>query len=228
MENALILVPKTGNTFLTNWNVKIYPKQVRSTREVSPRMKHIPVSRMYEVVGHKNINLFTITRDPYDQACSLFHYIHRTFDYALRFTQIEDDEIIRLLGATIFGWIMSNDNISKILEKVLVDKMSIEEYLENRPSNSMYSFYYDEKTPKDFHCVGITEEMDKTVILFEKMLGENIDRTLSNSNPDKKVGVPYETEYSRDDFMNKNQKEYELYFEAKERFKKLCDQEGIS
>jgi len=227
MQNALVLVPKTGTTFLTNWQCQIYPGQNKETKDLTPRMRHIPVSRMYKLAGHKNLNILSIARDPYDQSCSMYFFIKRNLEDFLNASGLPDSPELRKIGAKRSGIQFGNENFSILVEKTLCDNLSLEEFLEARIRNFFYPFYYDELTPKDFYCVGITEQMEKTIKLFDKKMGEKINRSFANDNPNKDIGEPYESGYSRKDFMNQNMKEYELYYEAKKRFEELCLEENI-
>ena len=226
---AFIFVPKTGGTFLTSWNINIFPNQKKPSEQLSQRMLHIPVSRMADYVDLSKTKLFTIVRDPYDQACSEYFDIKRRGDLAFEYLGLNREnpksvDFIAKRAADIIGNPFFRDHINK----VYLNNFSIDEYLEQRSYNCVYSYYYDFKKPKDFDCVGITEEMDKTIRLAEKILNINLGDGPNHENKNKKINQKYNFDYSRKDFEKNNQIDYELYYQGKEKFKKLCLENKIS
>jgi hypothetical protein len=160
---------------------------------------HEPLSSLLNWKENLNKSLFTMVRDPYDIACSEYYFMKKNISFKTR-----------------------NPSYLKHAKLIYKDKLSIEEYLEKKIKNSIYPFYYDVKTPKDFDCVGVTEEMDKTVSLIYSMFDISSGNGEKNNNIDKKINQRYETEYPRDFFQKENSKDYELYFEGKEKFIELC------
>jgi hypothetical protein len=224
---GFVYVPRTGGTFLSNWETKIFSNQKKQTSEYSLRMIHLTVSRLLEING-EDTKIFTIVRDPYDQACSEYFYIKNRVDVLCSKLKLDVKnkkhlEVIAKSAKNFTGNPHYENHVRKIFEKDL----SLEEFLEQRENDCVYSFYFDIKTPKDFNFVGMTENMDTTLSLAKKIF--NIELGKGNKNSGRgNTNEPYKTGYSRKLFQEKNLNDYSLYYEGKERFEELCKQEKIN
>jgi hypothetical protein len=154
----------------------------------------------------KNTNLkyfYTQVRDPYDIACSLYFFLKRKGPYS------------RVVGSNI-----SVDGYNSVL---INDSESVEVYLENVIPNSNYTHYFDILSPSNFDCVGYSNDLGKSVDLLRSIFNlKSVGPTNYNTNPDKFVGEPYNFDYSRNEFKKNNEQEYELYYQALEKFTALC------
>jgi hypothetical protein len=162
---------------------------------------HEPISKLITYKENKNKKTFTMVRDPYDISCSEYYFFKKEFGFKTKNP--------------------SHEYHAKLIHK---EKMSVEEYLENKIKNSIYPYYYDVLTPKNFDCVGITEEMDTTIQLLEKMFGIRCGIGKPNNNKFKKIKDSYETKFSRKKFYEQNDIDYNFFLEGKDRFFKLCHQ----
>lgn len=215
---AFVHVPKTGGTYLS---IPILPQNLGIRLSSFPGDMHLPVSKIQSLSDY-SIPLFTIVRNPYDRVCSEYYF---TIDKVKKITLLncwdEDDPKKIEFIAKRAAIIMKNQQNYEKIYNIYKNKMCIEEYLEWSAYNPTYPYYYDEKTPKDFDIVGITEDMDKTIKLLEKMYDTKSGGGDYNKNNTKSVGKLYENKYSREVFKIKNKIEYDIYEEAKEKFYQL-------
>jgi uncharacterized ubiquitin-like protein YukD len=225
---GFIYVPRTGGTFLSNWEMNLFPNQKKPTSEYSLRMIHIPVSRMIEISKKNEIKLFTVVRDPYDQACSEYFYIKNRIGVLAETLKLNTDneKHIRVMSRSAANF-TGNPHYEKHVKQIYENKLSLEDFLDQREKNCVYSFYYDTKEPKDFDCVGMTEEIDKTIVLAKKMFNVVLGNGRRNGGRNAKQ-KHYETSYPRKNFEKNNLKDYELYYQGKEKFAELCSEYSIN
>lgn len=146
---------------------------------------------------------YTQVRDPYDVACSLYFFLKREGPYS------------RIVG--------SNIEIDEYNSLLVYNTDDINYYLENLIPNSNYGHYFDALNPSDFDCVGYSNDLGKTVDLLRKVFNlQKVGPTNYNTNPDRFVGEPYSFDFTKKDFMKKNELEYELYYDALNKFNNLC------
>jgi hypothetical protein len=217
---AFVYVPKTGGTFL---NISVLPNSDRLGPKNSPRMVHMPTSKVLSLTKD-DIKLFTLVRDPYDLACSEYFFLKEKVEYNTKYFNLNKDEKTKAeLASRFVAKLTDNESYYEKLMKIYLEKISLEDYLEFISNNPIYPFYYDVRTPKDFDCVGVTEEMETTISLLKSMFGVVCGKGDYNKNSQKNVEERYTNYYSREKFEKENVRDYELYFEGKERFKELCE-----
>jgi hypothetical protein len=218
---AFVYVPKTGGTFL---NIPIIPGYKRLGPKNSPRMVHMPCSKILNLTQDQNINLFTLVRDPYDLACSEYFFLKEKINYNLRYFNINAEKSVSSeLASRFVAKLTGNPSYYEKLMKIYLENYSVSEYLEYIEKNPIYPYYYDVLTPKNFDCVGLTEEMDTTIKILYNMYEIEAGNGSFNKNKKKDVGKKYNFKYSRNNFLNKNKKDYEIYYEGIEKFNLLKD-----
>lgn len=192
MKTAFVHVPKTAGSIRYQFD----------DRFCLPDDKGAHWSAATFMNKHNHNHLFyTQVRDPYDVAASLYFHIGRT-------------------GGNSIG---SNKKFNALIADMIYKEcLSVDEFLQYLPSNSMYAHYYDKLSPKEFDCVGFSEDMESSVKLLKHITGIEIVSFTNNINPIKPIGEPYKLNYSREKFMRDNEFEYQLYFEGVERFNELC------
>lgn len=94
--------------------------------------------------------------------------------------------------------------------------MGIEDFLYYE-EKKMYSYYFENMSIDDFYFIGNLQEMKKTFSLLNKMFDTDVPYRHVNKNLNLKNNVQYDIKK----FIKNNQKEYELYFSALEKYKKL-------
>jgi hypothetical protein len=106
-----------------------------------------------------------------------------------------------------------------------VNKINIEEHI--RKNSNYISKFIEPLKIEESAFIGFTEEFDKSLALFNKILKieEGFTQTnAKNTNPNKKVIEPYYISQKTKDLITKyNQKDIELYEKAKIHFQSLCD-----
>jgi hypothetical protein len=162
--------------------------------------------------------LFTVIRDPYDRACSEYYFLKSKATASIQdFTwNIDTKAELEPMANSVSRITGYKDFFEKTC--VIYDNdMSVEDYLEWTIDNPTYPFYYDTLEPKDFDLVGILEDMPKTISLLKSMSGIDAGDGTFNANPDRPVGEPYVTDFSRSDFESRNSIEYGLYLQGVEK-----------
>jgi hypothetical protein len=216
---GFVCIPKTGGTYLS---VNSVPRGYVDDSSKSPLKVHMPASQVQSIV-EKGTPLFTMIRDPYDRACSEYYFLKSKAN-----ASIEDFTWSPATKEKLKPMAVSVSNITgykDFFEKTCViydNNMSVEDYLEWTIDNPTYPFYYDTLEPKDFSLVGILEDMPTTISLLKSMYGIDAGNGDFNSNPDRAVGEPYTTDFSRSDFKSRNDIEYMMYQQGLERFQELC------
>lgn len=164
-------------------------------------------SSAYKKLHDHDHVFFTQVRDPYDIACSLYFFLKRGMEKS---------------GAPTFI-ISSNIDADYHNSKIIAKGASINDFLENMKHNQTYTHYYDEIKIEDFDCVGLSTEIDKTKLLLKNIFNVNVETHITNVNPNKKVSQQYSFEFSRKDFEKLNEKEYFIFNNGINKFKKLCN-----
>lgn len=191
---AFIHVPKTGGAGIKKSFDKYLCKDIND--------EHLPTS-YFDKHDHDHI-FFTILRDPYDRACSEYFFIKR---------QLENKVV------DVEPW---THNIKLRFKKILDN--SIDDFLENfvdqNYNGSVYSYYFNSKNINDFDFVGNMQHMSESLMLINIIFNIKIYSSYININPNHEVGKPYSFSYSRKDFEKKYYKDYDIYQEGIEKFKK--------
>ncbi len=192
---AFVHVPKTGGAGIKRSIDKFLCRDDNN--------EHLPVS-YFDQHNHNHI-FFTIIRDPYDRTCSEYFFIKR---------QLQGNVI------DVSPW---PEETKKQFSKILTHSIDyfLENFIQQNYNGSIYSHYFDSKNIQDFDFVGDINNMDKSIFIFNKMFEINIKKIQGNINPKHKVGQPYNFKYSRNDFIKKYKKDYEIYEVGKEKFKRL-------
>lgn len=215
---AFVHVPKTGGTYLS---IPLVPQKFGIRFSSLPGDMHVPVSQI-EKLTTSSVPLFTIVRDPYDRVCSEYYFtINKIKELTILDKWNEADFKKVEFLARRAAIIMKNEQNYEKICNIYKHNMSVDDYLEWSAENPTYPHYYDTKTPKDFDLVGITEDMATTIKLLKVVYQTNSGGGDFNSNTLKDIGKPYDNIYSRSEFQLKNEIEYEIYNEAKQRFNKL-------
>lgn len=215
---GFVCIPKTGGTYLS---VNSVPRGYVDDPSKSPLKVHMPASQVQSIV-EEGTPLFTMIRDPYDRACSEYHFLKLKATASIQdFTwNLATKKKLKPMANSVSNITGYKDFFEKTC--VIYDNdMSIEDYLEWTIDNPTYPFYYDTLEPKDFSLVGIIEDMPKTISLLKSMYGVNAGDGDFNSNPDREVGEPYTTDFSRSDFKSRNSIEYGMYLQGVEKLKKM-------
>lgn len=224
---AFVYIPKTGGTYLSMRIVpfKYYDGNILFKRGPLslPLNTHMPCSKLEKIVD-KTTPFFTIVRDPYDRTCSEYFFIKKMTDISLKhFNNFDITNENRLsFVAKKSATIMGNDQHYDKTYNIYKYNMSLEDYLEWASENPTYPFYYDTKSISDFDIVGVTEDLPRTIQLLKVMYDTNSGGGDYNKNTIKEVGKPYETSYSRSAFKAKNIIEYDMYYQGRDKFNKLC------
>lgn len=164
--------------------------------------QHVSVSTYRKLHSHTHV-FYTQVRDPYDVACSLYFFLKRVGE-----------------GSRIAG---SNVDADFYNAKLISDKASVEEFLENMCHNTTYTHYYDELDIKDFDCVGFTNSIGKTSLLVNKIFNINTQPLVNaNVNPTKIKGDFYNFKFSRRQFKKLNEQEYKIFYDGLQKFESLC------
>lgn len=237
---GIVFVPKTGSQYLSLEPVPVNQLEniigkdmLKKTRGLG--LSHMPISIVKKII-YPNTPIFTVIRDPYERSCSEYFFIKRKTKSIFKTFEtwdLNDSKKIEFVSEhaaktmQISGWGAIKDEIPKygFYEKtynICKYNMDIEEYLEWSIDNPTYPLYYDILTPKEFDCVGITEEMQKTIYLLKKMYNIEISPGNHNNNSNKKINEPYINKYPKTKFKKNNKIEYDMYYEGKEKFLKLC------
>lgn len=230
---AFVHIPKTGGTYLS---MRILPFKYYNNVSISlkrgssslPFDVHMPSSKLEQIVD-KTTPFFTIVRDAYDRTCSEYHFMKKMIDNSLNifndFFNINFDitnENKLKFAAKKVATMMGNSQYYDKTFNIYKYNMSVEDYLEWASENPTYPFYYDTKSISDFEIVGITEDLYSTIKLLKIIYNTNSGGGYYNKNTLKELGKPYETSYSRSLFKLKNAIEYDIYYEGKNKFNKLC------
>lgn len=216
---AFVRVPKTGGTFLS---MQTLP-HVRDYEGNNSNLLHLSVSKVESLV-QEGTPLFTMLRDPYDRSCSEYYHIKNHNDYRkllISKSKIDMENINKMSKTEIMNVYATR------LHSIYKYDMSIEDYLEYVGDCPIYPRFFDTKTPKDFDCVGITSEMDKTINLLKSMYDVNMSCSNFNKNESKEVKDLYKTGFSRSVFESNNPLEYKMYYEGLKKFQELCKENDI-
>jgi hypothetical protein len=192
---AFIHVPKTGGAGIKKSFDKYLCKSLND--------EHLPTS-YFDKHSHDHI-FFTILRDPYDRACSEYFFIKRQIN-----NEIVDVE----------PW---NENTKKRFIKISEKSINdfLDSFVDENYNGSIYSYYFNSKNINDFDFVGNIQNMSESLILINNMFKINIFTSYINVNPYHNIGEPYNFLYSRKDFQKKYYKDYSIYEEGIEKFKKI-------
>lgn len=142
-------------------------------------------------------------RDPAKRVVSHYEYIKRAHPYMIK----------------------KNNGKDTFTKEIIENNYSLSEYAGAVQSQNVQFKYINPLRPGDFHIVIIQEEFDKSVRLVKKMLGiapgivpksRKIRKNKSPIAPKTKALI-----------YDCNQKDLEIYLEAKEYFNELCSKHGI-
>lgn len=192
---AFIHVPKTGGAGIKRSLDKFLCRDYNN--------EHLPAS-YFDKHDHNHV-FFTMIRDPYDRTCSEYFFIKR---------QLQDNVV------DVSLW---PQETKKQFSEILTYSIDyfLENFIEQNYNGSIYSHYFDSKNIKDFDFIGNISKMDESILIFNKMFNINIKKVKANINPNHQIGQPYNFKYSRNDFIKKHKKDYEIYEAGKEKFNKL-------
>lgn len=150
-------------------------------------------------------NWITFARDPFQLYCSFYFFmqyrIHtqKALTNPLSYTHHNDKNI-----------------------ELITNNVSIEEFLAECPKGQFLPYFWLPMQPNDFDFVGITDDMDRSLHVFNKMFDLNVKNTVINNNPSKKVNEKYVLAKGIENkFRKDNAQEFELYALAKEKFDNL-------
>lgn len=221
---GFVYIPKTGGTYLSMSPIpeRYHGEEYRESG--LGHSFHMPVSKVVKIVGEET-PLFTMVRNPYDRACSEYYFIQREIRGRLKYLNWKflDENKLEFIAKRIKTFMNSDFYYEKVVA-IFKNNFTIEEYLEWYCENPSYPYYYDEKTPKEFDAVGITEDIPGTIMLLKNLYNIDIFQGHSNDNPNKIINQPYTTKYSRDAFQQQNNIEYNIYYEGKEKYYELINQ----
>ncbi len=137
--------------------------------------------------------------------------------------------------------------------KMIADGLSLEEYAKLRSSQNVQSFFMANKPIDRFDFVGICEEYEKSVLLFDRLFDvkgsikntlkyyKNIvenrfkvksefvlpDNLTENKNPGKKTKLYDIDDKLRNKIVELNLIDCELYKQGKEHFKRNCEKYNV-
>jgi hypothetical protein len=155
-----------------------------------------------ENYGHKKVSEFksdtqlaTFIRDPYDARISEYYFC-KSKSVPIPCSNYADNYELIKNGATL------------------------EEFLYGIKPNSLYTYFFDTVTPKDFTFVGVTSRMDDSVHIFEKIFHKNLIFSEGFMNESRQMGTCYKSHYSRKKFAKDNDEDYQLYKEGLQKFKR--------
>lgn len=219
---VFVYIPKTGGTYLSLPPVpeKYYGHGYRPSS--LPADMHMSVSRLESIVD-PSTPFFTLLRDPYDRTCSEYYFIKNKTQITLDHWHdwdIKDPKrlhFISHMAEKIGGSKLYYEKTYHIYKH----DMTIEDYLEWSIDNPTYPFYLDSRTVKEFDCVGITEQMDKTIWLLKSMYNISCGEGDYNNNSKKMVNQPYNTAYPRNIYKLRNNVEYNIYEDGLDKFNLL-------
>lgn len=168
--------------------------------------QHVASSVYNNLENHDHL-FYTQVRDPYDVACSLYFFLKNGGE--------KRGEPVSIIG--------SNVDADHHNARLIARGASVNEFLENMMHNQTYVHYYDDLNIKDFDCIGISSNIEKTKKLFEKIFNTKINTRITNNNPNKKINEPYNFKFTRKDFKKLNDHEYKIFYDGVEKFNNLCN-----
>lgn len=193
-----VRVPKTGSHTLSFY----LPKQ---PKYYTYGLFHYPYTVLESFVPE--CNWITFGRDPFQLYCSFYffmqHRIHKqkALTNPLAYTHHNEKNI-----------------------ELITNNASIEEFLTECPKGQFLPYFWLPMQPNDFDFVGITEDMDRSLHVFNRMFNLNVKNTVYNNNPSKKVNEKYVLRKGIESkFRKDNALEFELYALATEKFSNLWE-----
>ena len=192
-----VRVPKTGSHTLAYY----LPQQ---TKYYTYGIYHYPYVVLDSFIPE--CKWITFGRDPFQLYCSFYFFMQHRIN----------------VNATTNPIAYTHHNDKNI--ELLTNKVSIEEFLIECPKGQFLNYFWLPMQPNDFDFVGITEDMDRSLHVFNKMFNLDVKNNIHNNNPSKKVNEKYVLGKGVEaKFRKENAYEFELYELAKEKFNNLCD-----
>lgn len=206
-----------GDRFLPDYGDRIginSPEAIaeRARRADEMRRRRDELLANYDVIhGHfvaaKYVGAFPRTdfvaffRDPYQQAISNYYFLLRHPEAAQEYPVV----------------------------KVFHDaKMTLEEYVEWKEVRSPQGDMVSGLSVDDFTVAGLTEEFERSIALFNRVLGAHLEGEVRlNANPSREQGS-YAVPNDLKKLIDANrEKDIDLYRRAKERFARLVARHGV-
>lgn len=251
MENKKPLIfmhiPKTGGVSLFPTLVENYEELLRIPPNLLSAYSHIikefrdlleerrgvvshsTFSHIYRIVGPENFSRYdviTLFRDPSEVMHSNYHYFKK--------------QIYNSAGSPIKRGIYLKNSFKEFCEcstyfdcipdnplhctKNIMTFMFYNYWKETKSKKDLFSFIIEDLLNTKFTCFGLTEEFEKSLLLFKKKLGWNylkIQKYNVNKTKPKitKEEIKICKKYNSLDFV--------LYDKVKEIFYQKCEEEGI-
>lgn len=199
MNLAHIRIPKSGSTTIAN--------NLDQIRNQHPCLSRVHFSTAYfEGHGHSH-DYIGMVRDPIQQYISAYYYIKN----------------IRAQNVVAEG---NRKNVLPELAAVVDATNSLNDYLLNAPINDFAVRYFGVIQPSDFFFIGTVNEMEASLAVLGAMAGFSPINVWSNKNPARPQTLqPYWVPNDiAQQFMARNELEYEMYFKGLEKFNQLKGQ----
>lgn len=194
-----IRVPKTGSHLMSYYLID-------NTKYYTYGLFHYPYVVLESFVP-ADCNWITVARDPFQLYCSFYFFMQ--------------NRVHNLHAPT--NPIAYTHNNEKNME-LFTNNVSVEEFLTECPKGQFLPYFWLPLQPNDFDFVGITEDMDKSLYVFNKMFNLDVKNNVYNNNPSKKVNEKYILAKGIEEkFRKDNALEFELYELAKEKFNNLFE-----
>jgi len=206
-----IHIPKTGGSTFREFLILAYGKKLLLDHVDKPELEQtgnpIKVNPYTRIIhGH-------FVADKYD----------KLYPRARLVTLLRDP--IERIASHYFFWLRSPDADNPICQRMIKEKLKIEEFAEMPEIINIQSRMCRNKRARDFTYIGIMEDYDKSIELFKKMFGVKGKYCFKIylQNKEKSLKARYNIpDEARKTIMTSNKKDVELYNEGRDYFNELC------
>lgn len=125
------------------------------------------------------------------------------------------------LASHYHHWLRNPDLENDTCMKMLNEQMSLVQFARLAPMSNLYSRFLCGRKLESIAFVGITEEFEKGLRLFARILGREPVKLIVNTNANNTGRYPLDKE-TRQAIMDANKDDMRIYEEAKVVFTQLC------
>ncbi len=168
---------------------------------------------------------------PADTACIHGHFLARKYDrkypHALKVTWFRDP-VERLISHYQF-WLRKPDPDHPLLAQWGGTLPALSDFAAARPLRNVYSTYLDGVPLSQFAFVGITEQYERSLVLFHKLFASDESLSIKPENVNEaRGGARYEVEPQlRERICALNARDLRLYGDAVKKFEHLCSEYSV-
>jgi hypothetical protein len=155
---------------------------------------HKTMEEVYKI--NNNFDFVSFFRDPIDIVISGYYFMKRH--------SITHDKNLNPLDYMLSQRIQNN--------------IGLKEYVEEYPSNSIYSRFIGKKYLQYFTFIGDFDRYSESIQLFNKIFNTDIKESYVNENPEKNKGEKYSIQIDIHSFIEKNKEDYEIYHNGIENY----------